>query len=32
MRDQMQERTDWGDLLSAPLPLNPSETSGASQK
>jgi outer membrane protein TolC len=32
MRDQMQERTDWGDLLSAPLPLNPSATSGASQK
>jgi len=34
-RDQMQERTDWGDLLSAPLPkdqANPSATSGASQK
>jgi hypothetical protein len=33
-RERMQERTDWGDLLSAPLPLdqNPSATSGASQK
>jgi NodT family efflux transporter outer membrane factor (OMF) lipoprotein len=34
-RDRMQERTDWGDLLSAPLPLNqanPSATSGVSQK
>ncbi len=34
-RDRMQERTDWGDLLSAPLPtnqVNTSATSGASQK
>ena len=34
-RDRMQERTDWGDLLSAPLPvnqINKSATSGASQK
>jgi len=34
-RERMQERTDWGDLLSAPLPtnqVNTSATSGASQK
>ena len=34
-RERMQERTDWGDLLSAPLPLNQvnkSAISGASQK
>lgn len=34
-RDLMRERTDWGDLLSAPLPhtsANPSATSGVSQQ
>lgn len=34
-RDRMQERTDWGDLLNAPLPMNQvnkSATSGALQK
>ena len=34
-RDQMQERTDWGDLLSAPLPpdqANPTATSGGPQR
>lgn len=34
-RERMRERTDWGDLLSAPLPVNrvyPSATSGVSQK
>ena len=34
-RERMQERTDWGDLLSAPLPtnqVNTSATSGVSKK
>ncbi|MGB5541320.1 MAG: efflux transporter outer membrane subunit, partial [Gammaproteobacteria bacterium] len=34
-RNRMQQRTDWGDLLSAPLPMNPvnpSASSGAATK